>query len=67
MDVADLPEKLHQMTFADLDATRRPPAAPQPDRADAAESPQQGRGIGIELGEAGVNLNEVGELAGART
>ncbi len=57
VNVPDLPEKLHQMIFADMD----PPHGSTAELSHQADSspPTSGRGIGVELGDAGINLNEM--------
>ncbi len=58
VNVSDLPEKLHQLTFGGLDHVQgRAEAAPY--AGGTAPAPASGRASGIGLGETGVDLNEM--------
>jgi len=57
VNIPDLPEKLHQMTFAEMDhAAAAVVQTRHQDEPGAAPSPERS---GVELGEGGVNLNEM--------
>jgi nitrogen regulation protein NR(I) len=54
--VSDLPEKLHQLTFADIDTTS---PAESPCRDTAAALPIAAPAGSVEIGEAGIDLNNM--------
>jgi nitrogen regulation protein NR(I) len=58
VNATDLPEKLHQLTFGELDTGEARTAGPHAgaDTAPAPAVPQTG---GVELGDGGVDLNEI--------
>jgi transcriptional regulator with GAF, ATPase, and Fis domain len=57
VNIPDLPEKLHQMTFAEMDhAAAAVVQTRHQDEPGAAPSPERS---GVELGEGGVDLNEL--------
>ncbi len=58
VNLQDLPEKFRQTAFANMEPVRRPAAEPLPQNG-AAEPLASGRSIAVELGEAGINLNDM--------
>ncbi len=57
VDAPDLPEKLRPTTFAGLNSLHHPPATPLHEAGEDASPPE--RGISIDFGESGVNLNNL--------
>ncbi len=56
--VTDLPEKLHQLTFAEVETATSMAAAPAV-RGEAAVLPATAQNFAVDINEDGINLNEV--------
>ncbi len=59
VEAMDLPEKLHQLTFADMDVEQPERAAPEACRVEEPAAQPAVRLNGIEFDDDGIDLNEV--------